>query len=69
LAAELIKHEAVIELFNEVLALAHEKDSLRGKHFYVHGHKSFMHKNDGDREERLAHSSTAKATPRAGCTA
>src|ERR1700722_20035385 len=55
----LIKHDAVIEFFNEVLAIAQQKDWLSGEHFSVDGtliqawagHKSFVRKDsdeDGD---------------------
>lgn len=51
----LIKHDAVIEFFNEVLAIAEKKNWLSGEHFSVDGtliqawagHKSFVRK-DGD---------------------
>ncbi|MFS8974478.1 IS5 family transposase [Cupriavidus necator] len=56
--ARLIQHDAVIEFFNEVLALAQKKNWLSGEHFSVDGtliqawagHKSFARKdgNDGD---------------------
>ncbi|MBT9519191.1 MAG: IS5 family transposase [Methyloversatilis discipulorum] len=50
----LIKHDAVIEFFNEVVAIAQEKDLLSGEHFSVDGtliqawasHKSFVAKAD-----------------------
>ena len=55
----LIEHDAVIELFNQVLQMAQERDLLSGEHFSVDGtliqawagHKSFVRKdgsNDGD---------------------
>ena len=51
----LIKHDAVIKFFNEVVAIAQERDLLSGEHFSVDGtliqawagHKSFVAK-DGD---------------------
>jgi hypothetical protein len=51
-----IKHEAVIEFFNEVLAMAQQKDWLSGEHFSVDGtliqawagHKSFVRRDDDD---------------------
>ncbi|WP_157128389.1 IS5 family transposase [Cupriavidus sp. USMAA2-4] len=56
--ARLIQHDAVIEFFNEVLALAQKKNWLSGEHFSVDGtliqawagHKSFVRKDgrDGD---------------------
>ncbi|WP_042876485.1 IS5 family transposase [Cupriavidus necator] len=54
----LIKHDAVIEFFNEVLAIAQKKNWLSGEHFSVDGtliqawagHKSFVRK-DGDDED------------------
>lgn len=50
----LIEHDAVVEFFNEVLAIAEEKDWLSGEHFSVDGtliqawagHKSFVRKDD-----------------------
>ena len=50
----LIKHDAVIKFFNEVVAIAQEKDLLSGEHFSVDGtliqawagHKSFVAKDD-----------------------
>ena len=55
----LIEHDAVIELFNQVLEMAQERDLLSGEHFSVDGtliqawagHKSFVRKDgqdDGD---------------------
>ena len=52
----LIKHDAVIEFFNEVLAIAQKKDWLSGEHFSVDGtliqawagHKSFVRKDGSD---------------------
>jgi len=52
----LIKHDAVIEFFNEVLAIAQEKNLLCGDHFSVDGtliqawagHKSFVRRDDDD---------------------
>ena len=52
----LIKHDAVIEFFNEVLAIAKRKDWLSGEHFSVDGtliqawagHKCFVRKDGGD---------------------
>ncbi len=52
----LIKHDAVIEFFNEVVAIAQEKDLLSGEHFSVDGtliqawasHKSFVPKSDDE---------------------
>jgi transposase len=54
----LIKHDAVIEFFNEVVAIAEKKDLLSGEHFSVDGtliqawagHKSFVRK-DGDDQD------------------
>ncbi|SFH05921.1 transposase, IS4 family [Duganella sp. CF458] len=50
----LIKHDAVIEFFNEVLAIAQKNEWLSGEHFSVDGtliqawagHKSFVRKDD-----------------------
>lgn len=50
----LIKHDAVIKFFNEVVAIAKERDLLSGEHFSVDGtliqawagHKSFVPKDD-----------------------
>lgn len=50
----LIKHDAVIKFFNEVVAIAQERDLLSGEHFSVDGtliqawagHKSFVPKDD-----------------------
>ena len=52
----LIAHDAVIELFNEVLAIARKNDWLSGEHFSVDGtliqawagHKSFARKGGSD---------------------
>lgn len=52
----LIEHDAVIELFNEVLAIAQKNDWLSGEHFSVDGtliqawagHKSFVRKDGSD---------------------
>jgi IS5 family transposase len=52
----LIEHDAVIELFNQVLAMASERDLLSGEHFSVDGtliqawagHKSFVKKDGSD---------------------
>jgi transposase len=52
----LIKHDAVIEFFNEVLAMAQQKNWLSGEHFSVDGtliqawagHKSFVRRDDDD---------------------
>jgi hypothetical protein len=55
----LIEHAAIIEMFNQVLAIANERQWLSGEHFSVDGtliqawagHKSFVRKdqaNDGD---------------------
>ena len=50
----LIQHDAVIRFFNEVVAIAQERDLLSGEHFSVDGtliqawagHKSFLPKDD-----------------------
>lgn len=52
----LIEHDAVIELFNEVLAIANRNNWLSGEHFSVDGtliqawagHKSFVRKDGSD---------------------
>lgn len=52
----LIEHDAVIELFNQVLEMASERDLLSGEHFSVDGtliqawagHKSFVCKDGSD---------------------
>lgn len=52
----LIEHDAVIELFNQVLEMADEQELLSGEHFSVDGtliqawagHKSFVRKDGGD---------------------
>jgi hypothetical protein len=52
----LIAHDAVIELFNEVLAIANKNEWLSGEHFPVNGtliqawagHKSFARTDDSD---------------------
>ncbi len=57
--SRLIRHDAVIEFFNEVLALAQKKDWLSGEHFSVDGtliqawagHKSFVRKEGGNRDD------------------
>jgi IS5 family transposase len=54
----LIKHDAVIEFFNEVVAIAEKKDLLSGEHFSMDGtliqawagHKSFV-RRDGDDQD------------------
>jgi len=54
----LIAHDAVIELFNAVLAIAEKNDWLSGEHFSVDGtliqawagHKSFLRKDGSDDE-------------------
>lgn len=54
----LIEHDAVIELFNEVLAIAKKNEWLSGEHFSVDGtliqawagHKSFKPKDGGDHD-------------------
>lgn len=54
----LINHDAVIEFFNEVVAIAEKKCLLSGEHFSVDGtliqawagHKSFTRKNDDDQD-------------------
>jgi transposase len=54
----LIKHHAIVEFFNEVVALAEKKDLLSGEHFSVDGtliqawagHKSFVRKDGGDQD-------------------
>jgi transposase len=55
----LIEHDAVIELFNQVLQMAEEQDLLSGEHFSVDGtliqawagHKSFVRKDGSDEGE------------------
>ena len=57
----LIAHDAVIELFNEVLAIANQNDWLSGEHFSVDGtliqawagHKSFRAKDSGDENNNV----------------
>ncbi|WP_244818645.1 IS5 family transposase [Caballeronia sp. Lep1P3] len=54
----LIKHDAVIKFFNEVVAIAEKKDLLSGEHFSVDGtliqawagHKSFVRKDRDDQD-------------------
>ncbi|TDF91966.1 IS5 family transposase [Paraburkholderia guartelaensis] len=54
----LIKHDAVIEFFNEVVSIAGKKCLLSGEHFSVDGtliqawagHKSFVRKNGDDQD-------------------
>ena len=56
----LIEHDAVIELFNEVLAIANKNDWLSGEHFSVDGtliqawagNKSFKVKDGSDDNHR-----------------
>jgi transposase len=64
----LIEHDAVVELFNEVLVIANENDWLSGEHFSVDGtliqawagHKSFVRKAaEGDAD--AGHSDAGKA--------
>jgi len=55
----LIKHDAVIQFFNEVLAIAQKKNWLSGEHFSVDGtliqawagHKSFVRKDGDDQDD------------------
>jgi transposase len=55
----LIEHDAVIKFFNEVVAIAQQRDLLSGEHFSVDGtliqawagHKSFVPKTDGDNSD------------------
>jgi transposase len=55
----LLEHDAVIALFNEVLAIAHKRDWLSGEHFSVDGtliqawagHKSFKAKQDSNKSD------------------
>ena len=55
----LIQHDAVIKFFNEVVAIAQQRDLLSGEHFSVDGtliqawagHKSFVPKTDGDNSD------------------
>jgi transposase len=52
----LIEHDAVIQFFNEVVAIAQQRDLLSGEHFSVDGtliqawagHKSFVPKDDDE---------------------
>ena len=52
----LIEHDAVVELFNQIVAQADERQLLSGEHFSVDGtliqawagHKSFVRKDGGD---------------------
>jgi transposase len=52
----LIRHDAVVEFFNEVLSIAQKENWLSGEHFSVDGtliqawagHKSFVRKDDDD---------------------
>ena len=68
----LIKHDAVIEFFNEVLVIAQKKDWLSGEHFSVDGtliqawasHKSFVRKDGGDKDDDGANSGGASAATR-----
>ena len=54
--ARLLEHDAVIELFNEVLMLAERRGLFSGEHFSVDGtliqawasHKSFVRKDGND---------------------
>ena len=55
----LIEHDAVIELFNQIVQQAQEQELLSGEHFSVDGtliqawagHKSFVRKDGGDGED------------------
>jgi len=55
----LIKHDTVIQFFNEVLAIAQKKNWLSGEHFSVDGtliqawagHKSFVRKDGDDQDD------------------
>jgi hypothetical protein len=54
----LIRHNSVVEFFNEVLSIAQKKNWLSGEHFSVNGtlirawagHKSFVRKDGNDRD-------------------
>ena len=56
--ARLLEHDAVIELFNEVLMLAERRGLLSGEHFSVDGtliqawasHKRFVRKDGSDQD-------------------
>ena len=65
----LIKHDAVIEFFNEVLAIAENKAWLSGEHFSVDGtliqawagHKSFVRRDDEIRPATTVGASRARS--------
>lgn len=59
----LIEHDAVIKFFNEVVAIAQQRDLLSGEHFSVDGtliqawagHKSFVPKGDDPTDGHASH--------------
>lgn len=69
--ARLIRHDAVIAFFNEVLPIAHKRSLLSGEHFSVDGtmiqawadHKSFVRKDSGDGDD----SDNGEIARRLGC--
>jgi hypothetical protein len=72
----LIKHDAVIEFFNEVVAIAEKKDLLSGEHFSVDGaliqawaaHKSFVRKDGDDQDNEGGSAGDFKGSKRSNET-
>ena len=72
----LIKHDAVIEFFNEVVAIAQKKDLLSGEHFSVDGtliqawagHKSFVRKDGDDQDDEGSSAGDFKGSKRSNET-
>ena len=66
----LVEHEAVVELFNEVLAIANKNEWLSGESFSVNrtlsqvwtSHKSFARKDGGDDDTGNFKKASAAAT-------
>src|ERR1700753_1519347 len=72
----LIRHDAVIEFFNEVVAIAQKKDLLSGEHFSVDGtliqawagHKSFVRKDGDDQDDEGSSAGDFKGSKRSNET-
>ncbi len=72
----LIKHDVVIEFFNEVVAVAEKKCLLSGEHFSVDGtltqawagHESFARKNGDDQDDDGSSADHFKGSRRSNAT-
>lgn len=72
----LIEHDAVVELFSEVLAIANQNNWLSSDHFSVDGtliqawagHKSFVRKDGNDKDDDAADSTNLKGASRSNET-